>query len=267
MSRIITITTDFGLKDPYLGAMKGAALSINQRARLVDISHMVAPGNILEGAFILLESCCFFPEGTVHLAVVDPGVGGERKPVLVETDRYVFVGPDNGLLSLAAARDNIKRVVHLTERPFFREEISSTFHGRDIFAPVAAHLSLGTNPGAFGLELDSIESVRAPQPVEKDGAVAGEVIYVDTFGNLITNIRARALSGLKGGVEVSVDGNAACGLALSYSSAKAGEPLAVIGSAGYLEIAVNMGSAADHFSSGIGGRVVVSLPRAGKSPS
>jgi len=265
MPRIITIATDFGLKDPYVGAMKGAILSINPQATLVDITHSVSPGNILEGALVLRESSGFFPDGTIHLAVVDPGVGGMRKPVLVETDRYVFVGPDNGLLSLAATGGNIKRIVHLTERPFFREEVSSTFHGRDIFGPVAAHLSLGTNPGAFGLELDSIISLEMPSPIEKDGVVTGEVIFVDTFGNLITNIRAEGLPAGVADIEATINGSSVRGLAGSYSAAAPGEPLAIIGSSGHLEIAVNGDSAAARLGCGVGSAVAVAPSRLEKS--
>jgi len=257
MSRIITLTTDFGFKDPYVGAMKGAILSINPQAALVDITHSVSPGNIREGAFVLLEASGFFPDGTIHLAVVDPGVGGERKPVLVETDRYIFVGPDNGLVSLAAKGTNIKRIVHLTERPFFREEVSSTFHGRDIFGPVAAHLSLGTNPGAFGLELDSIISLDMPLPVEKNGVVSGEVVFVDTFGNLITNIRADELPADVADIEATINGSSVRGLDGSYSAAAPGVPLAIIGSSGHLEIAVNGDSAAERLGSGVGSAVIV----------
>lgn len=266
MSGIITFTTDFGLKDAYVGAMKGAALSINPLSRFVDISHGVTPGNIMEGAFILLQSYSFFPKGTIHVAVVDPGVGGRRKAVLVETDRYIFVGPDNGLLSLAAGRENVRRVVHLTERPFFRREVSSTFHGRDIFAPVAAHLSLGTNPGAFGLELDTLSPLKMPKPAEKGGAIKGEVIYVDTFGNLVTNIMGKDISGRTADMKVTVNGSAAGGFAVSYSAVKKGEALAVIGSAGYLEIAVNMGSASAKFSSGVGDKVGCVFSASKKTP-
>ncbi len=257
MGKIITFTTDFGLKDPYQGAMKGAVLSINPRSSLVDITHLVTAGGILEGAFILLESYSYFPEGTIHVAVVDPGVGGERKGVVVETDRYFFVGPDNGLLSLAAANENVKRVVELTERPFFRDTVSDTFHGRDIFAPVAAHLSLGTNPGAFGLETDALASVEIPLPVKKRRSTIGAVIYVDTFGNLITNIRKEDLPAGPDMLKVTLNGHTVTGLKSTYSMASAGEALALVSSSGHLEIAVNSGSASKHFSAAAGARVVI----------
>ncbi|MFQ5735829.1 MAG: S-adenosyl-l-methionine hydroxide adenosyltransferase family protein [Thermodesulfobacteriota bacterium] len=262
MEEIITFTTDFGLKDPYQGAMKGAVLSVNPGAGLVDISHLVTPGNILEGAFILLESCGYFPRGTIHLAVVDPGVGTERKAVIVETERYLFVGPDNGLLSLAAGREKVRRVIHLTEKPFFREEVSPTFHGRDIFAPVAAQLSLGTNPGAFGLEIDGLAAVEMPRPIKKDGLTTGEVIYVDIFGNLITNIRKEELDGA-GMVEVSVNGLVIKGLTDNYAVVGKGEPLALVSSSGLLEIAVNSGAASGYFNAGVGTRVVLAPERRG----
>ncbi|MDP2689992.1 MAG: SAM-dependent chlorinase/fluorinase [Deltaproteobacteria bacterium] len=264
MGNIITFTTDFGLKDSYQGAMKGAALSINPAARLVDITHLVESGNILEGAFILLESYGFFPEGTIHLAVVDPGVGSQRKAVLVETERYCFVGPDNGLLFLAAGREKVKRVIHLTERPFFRKEISSTFHGRDIFAPVAAHLSLGTNPGAFGPEIEGLAPVEMPRPAKKDAIITGEVIYVDTFGNLITNIKSEDLPADAGLLDVSLNGLVIKGLTSTYSSVRKGEPLALVSSAGHIEIAVNSGPASKYFNAKVGSRVALAPSKGGK---
>lgn len=265
MGNIITFTTDFGLKDSYQGAMKGAALSINPNAKLVDITHLVEAGNILQGAFILLEASRFFPPGTIHVAVVDPGVGGERKAVLVETQRCFFVGPDNGLLSLAATPEEIKRIVRLTGRRFFREEVSPTFHGRDIFAPVAAHLSLGADPGAFGVELERLASIDMPLPARKDGFVFGEIIYVDTFGNLITNMKKEDFFNVADveRMEVSVNGLIIKGLKSTYSSVARGEPAALISSAGYLEIAVNSGRASKYFNAGAGSRVVLAPPGKG----
>src|SRR5512139_3136461 len=147
---IITLLTDFGLKDPYVASMRGVILSINPKCILVDITHQVDSHDIKEGAFILGQAYSNFPHGTIHLSVIDPGVGSGRKPILVVTENYYFVGPDNGLFTIALCRERVKQVVGLTNQKFFRSEISSTFHGRDIFAPVAAYLSLGVRPESFG---------------------------------------------------------------------------------------------------------------------
>src|SRR5512137_319006 len=152
---IITLLTDFGTRDQYVASMKGVILGINPQCSLVDITHEVRPQDIEEGAFILANAFSSFPKGTIHVAVVDPGVGGPRKPVLLVTRNCFFLGPDNGLLSLAAQADTVKQAIELTNPKFFLPRISATFHGRDIFAPVAAHLSLGTRPAVLGPTLDS----------------------------------------------------------------------------------------------------------------
>lgn len=258
MNRIITLTTDFGLKDSYVGAMKGAMLSIARDMTIVDITHLVSPGNILEGAFILLEACRHFPRGTVHVGVVDPGVGGERKPILVETEDYIFVGPDNGLFSLAARVLGMKRAIELTEKRFFLPEVSSTFHGRDIFGPVAAHLSTGTAPDSFGTELGKIRALDIPRPVMEEDGVSGEVIYVDSFGNLITNIRKQDIDSLGGaGCEVLINGASLKGVKKTYAVAATGAALALMGSSGYLEVAVNSGSATGALKAGVSEKVKV----------
>lgn len=256
MRPIITLTTDFGLKDPYQGAMKGAILSINPEVRFVDITHQVRPGNIVEGAFIFFEAYKYFPAGAIHIGVVDPGVGGSRRPVLVQTERFFFIGPDNGIFGLAVKNEKVKKIVHLKEARYFRQEVSNTFHGRDIFGPVAAHLSLGVNPASFGPEVVSAFDIAFPEPVEKDGAVTGEVVYVDSFGNLITNIEAVHLAAYKG-VEVSIKGRVIKGLTRTYSAARTDAPIALIGSSGHLEVALNSESAANILGVDTGERVAV----------
>ena len=237
---IITLTTDFGLKDPYLGEMKGAILSINPGARLVDITHQIGPGDILEGSLILGEAYSYFPEGTVHLGVVDPGVGGRRRPVLIETRRYFFVGPDNGLFARALEGERTKRVIHLKDKRYFLKEISNTFHGRDIFGPVAAHLSAGVSPESFGPRVKRTAPLDIP-PVRKSGdTIRGVVIYVDSFGNLLTNIGKNALEGISPErIEVGVGGVTVKGLKRTYGDAPPGRLSAIIGSTGLLEIAAN----------------------------
>lgn len=259
MGTIITLTTDFGLKDPYQGAMKGAILSVNPDARLVDISHDVPPGDILTGAYILMEACRWYPPGTVHLAVVDPGVGSSRRPVVIETERYFFVGPDNGLVSEAARADRIKRVIIPENKDFFNNEISSTFHGRDVFGPVAAHLSLGVDPALIGPVVDSATVITLPAAEASAGAVSGEVIYIDSFGNIITNISGiRLLSDASPeDVTVEIEGTRIKGLKRSYFEAPDNDAIALVGSSGRVEIACNGLSAAELLRVSTGDKVTI----------
>jgi S-adenosylmethionine hydrolase len=260
--RIITLTTDFGLKDPWAGIMKGVILSINPGTRVVDITHLVSPQNVLEGAFILSQACPRFPEGTIHVAVVDPGVGGERNPILIETAGFYLVGPDNGLFTLVIEKEKAKRVIRLTRREYFLEEVSSTFHGRDIFAPVAAHLSLGVDPSSFGEPLKGPpRTIKLPRPIKGEGSVTGEVVYVDTFGNLITNISSRDIVHLKGAgpVEVIIKGMRIEGISKTYSKGAEREgaqgPIALVGSSNLLEIACFRARASEVLGAGVGERV------------
>ena len=253
----ITLTTDFGLKDPYQGAMKGAILSVNPDAGIVDITHLVSPGEVIEGAFVLLESCGFFPQGTIHAGVVDPGVGGARRPILVETEKFFFVGPDNGLFSLALRNERVKRVVHLTEDKYFRSEVSKTFHGRDIFGPVAAHLSLGVSPSEFGADTTDIREISLPAPTREKGVIAGEVIYIDSFGNIITNINGGDALSFGPDACVELNGIEIEGLKRTYSEATGGSPLALISSFDFLEIAVNAGNAGKTFNASVGDKVLL----------
>lgn len=258
MSAIVTLTTDFGLKDPYAGAMKGAMLGVAPALAIVDITHLVAPGAVLEGAFILGEACGYFPRGTVHVGVVDPGVGGKRKAILVEAGEYIFVGPDNGLVSLAVRRLGMKRAFEITDERFFLPEVSSTFHGRDIFGPVAARVAAGASPGSFGPELGSIESLQVPVPALEGGGLSGEVIYVDSFGNLVTNIRKEELARFGvAPVDVLIGDKRIHGVKKTYAMADKGAPLALIGSSGLLEVAVSSGSAARALRAGVGEKVKV----------
>jgi len=256
MSGIISITTDFGLTDPYVGAMKGSMLGFNPDSTLVDITHQVGHGDVFAGALALLAACPCFPEGTVHLAVVDPGVGSARRGIAVETERYFFVGPDNGLLSLAAAKDGIKRVVELTRTELFRPEISPTFHGRDVFGPAAALLSSGTGIEELGPVIKDMEMYRFPEPTKEEGLARGEVIYVDHFGNLVSNISEPDLEGLGPDIEVSLGGKLIGDLADTYASVPEGIAAPLVGSSGLVEVAVHLGSAAERFGAGRGTEIV-----------
>jgi S-adenosylmethionine hydrolase len=203
--QIITLTTDFGTHDWFVGTMKGVILGIAPRAAIVDLTHEIPAGDIRAGAFALAAGFRFFPKGTVHVAVVDPGVGGARKAIAVQTSNYLFVGPDNGVLSLALAREKIKSVHSLGNANYFLRPISHTFHGRDIFAPVAAHLSRGTPMHKFGPARKDFIRLPWPQPRVRRGCIEGEVVFIDRFGNAITNIENASLNAGRGAAHPDVD--------------------------------------------------------------
>jgi S-adenosylmethionine hydrolase len=242
---IITLLTDFGLKDPYVAAMRGVILTINPKSTLVDITQQVNSHDIKEGAFILGQAYSNFPKGTIHLSVVDPGVGSPRKPILIVTQNYFFVGPDNGLFTIALRQEGVKQVIVLTNQKFFRSKISSTFHGRDIFAPVAAYLSLGVKPESFGPLIKSWQEISFPSPATKQKELVGEIVHVDAFGNLVSNIdRESLLQFSKGRPLVTKIGKRTMrGLKKGYWEGKKDEPMALIGSGGFLEISVREGNA------------------------
>lgn len=250
--RIITLLTDFGLKDPYVATMKGVILSLNSEATIVDISHEVQSQHILQAAFILFHSYRYFPEGTIHVAVVDPGVGTSRQAILLAAPGAFFLAPDNGLLSYIIGSGDRKKAgrlkldsafqaFSLNKKAFWREEVSQTFHGRDIFAPAAAHLSLGVAPEDMGEKIDSLLALPILYPKKySPHELTGEVIYIDVFGNLITNIPSEEISS---NAIIRVAGREIHGLSPSYEGGE--ELLAIRGSFGLLEIACNRGSAAD----------------------
>ena len=269
----IVLTTDFGLADPYAGVMKGVILGIAPGAVIIDLTHHVQPQNVRQGAFILGTSHGYFPAGTIHAAVVDPGVGTERRALLLETPAAKFVAPDNGLLSrvldafLETPPAGPGRVIlppnaaayHLTNPEYWLHPLSRTFHGRDVFAPVAAHLSLGVPPEDLGRRVHEMAWLPLPQPERREGAIAGEVIYADHFGNLVTNIPGSILDGATG-VAVEISGREIRGLSRTFHDAGTGEgrPLiALVGSLGYLEIAAPDASAAALLGVGEGERVLV----------
>ena len=272
---IITLTTDFGLADVYAAAMKGVILGINPDAAIVDITHEVPPQDVRAGAYALDAAWDAFPPGTVHVAIVDPGVGTDRLPIAARGPGATFVGPDNGTLSYVLARAGGPRpdatpfvpgsvvlperwtAYHLTERKYWREPVRSTFHGRDIFAPVAAHLSAGLAPSALGPRLTHVTAFAVPVAVESAGRVEGCVQHVDRYGNLVTNIAEALLSAAGGGLTVEVGGREVVGLSGSFQGD--GPLVAVIGSGGWLEIAVPNGSAARELGAGIGDAVAVRL--------
>ncbi|HTY07819.1 MAG TPA: SAM-dependent chlorinase/fluorinase, partial [Candidatus Edwardsbacteria bacterium] len=186
--KIVTLTTDFGLRDFYVGALKGAMLSINPELQIIDVTHGIAGHDVLGAAFIIKGFYRCFPKGTVHVAVVDPGVGGARRPILVETKDYYFVGPDNGIFSYVYQLESSFRAVHLTASQHFAPDVGDTFHGRDIFGPVAAHLLDGLDARWLGQEVTDVVRLPLPETRTAGNRIGGQVVYVDRFGNLVTNI-------------------------------------------------------------------------------
>jgi S-adenosylmethionine hydrolase len=242
---IITLLTDFGTKDHYVASMKGVILNINPRCLLIDITHQVSPHDIREGALILANTYSFFPKGTIHLSVVDPGVGGARKPILLVTQNYYFVGPDNGLLTMITQKESVKQIIALDKQKYHLAQVSTTFHGRDIFAPVAAHLSLGIKPNALGHKMDSLEGLGFEAPFIKEGKLSGEILHVDTFGNLVSNIDEGKFSRFVQGrpFVIRAGRKTIRGLKKGYWEGKKDEPIALFGSGGLLEISVREGNA------------------------
>ena len=251
---IITLLTDFGTKDAYVAAMKGVILGVNPQAVLVDLSHEVPPQDLLAGALILAGAAPYFPPGAIHLAVVDPGVGSRRRGLAAKARGQFWVGPDNGLFHLIFTPGTEPTIVSLENPAFFRPKVSATFHGRDIFAPVAAHLSLGVDLSRFGPIINDPIPLAVPTPRFTPKTVQGEVIYVDRFGNLVTNLTAIALEAWLGGkdLRLKVGPLTIWGLARTYAEKAPGEFLALIGSHGFLEIACALDSAARRLGTGVG---------------
>ena len=255
---MITLTTDFGLQDPYVGIMKGIIAGINPAVEVVDLTHGIPAQDVLAGALTLRYSIKYFPRGTIHVAVVDPGVGSARRPLLIECGGNYFIGPDNGLLSLAVGHEAPVQIVQLSNPAYHLRPTSVTFHGRDIFAPASAHLSLGVPLDALGARAE--DSVRLPFPevVARGNEIIGEIIYADNFGNLFTNIAEHDLTGRPGkGLEIILGKIRIAGVAPNYAAAGAGDLVALINSWGLLEIAVNRGSAQKRSGAMIGDTVKV----------
>ena len=271
MGAIITLTTDFGLSDAYVAAMKGVILGINPEATLVDICHTIKPQNTSQAAFVLSTAYQFFPQKTIHLVVVDPGVGTERRAIILRTPSADFVAPDNGVLSYViqelsaepvADNNSLQQVelertleaVEITNSQFWRTPVSSTFHGRDIFAPVAALLSLGFPPINFGEAITSLVMLPLPQPHQRpDGSLVGHVLHIDNFGNLITNIRSSDLPSTKEPITIEIGDQVISELSRTYAEGKG--LLALIGSSGYLEVSLKGGSASAFLDAEVGSEV------------
>ncbi len=263
----VVLLTDFGTSDPYAGLMKGVICTITPGAQVIDLTHEISPYDIRRGAFVLLASYAYFPEKTIFVGVVDPGVGGSRRPVCLCCGGRYFLGPDNGLFSWVAQKEGVDAAFILEKSDWFLDNVSKTFHGRDIFAPVAAHLARGVSMSDLGPACDpkSLESIPFPTPVIVPGVkIDAEVLVSDRFGNLVTSIREQDLRACFGkayenSVVIIVSGSSVKGLSDSYASVGKGMPLAIIGSSGFLELSVNMGDASEFFSAAPGTRVQVAL--------
>jgi len=270
MGAIITLTTDFGLSDGYVAAMKGVILGITPEAKLIDICHSIKPQNIAQAAFVLSTVYQFFPAKTIHLVVVDPGVGTERRAIILRTPSADFVAPDNGVLSYIIQQHSTKptednsnqqielepglEAVAITKSQFWRSPFSPTFHGRDIFAPVAARLSLGFPPIDFGEAINSVTMLPLPHPYwTPDGALVGHILHIDSFGNLITNIKSENLPPTKQAITINIGGHLIHGLSRTYAEGR--ELLALIGSSVYLEVSLRGGSASVFLDTEVGSEV------------
>lgn len=255
---LITLTTDFGYADPFVGIMKGVILGIHAEARIVDLSHDIAPQDVRAGAMVLRHSLPYFRSGTIHVVVVDPGVGGARRPLLIESEGSYFVGPDNGVLSLALEGKAPSHIIHLSNPLYHLTRTSTTFHGRDIFAPVAAHLSRGIPLPAFGEPITTFKRLTWPGVVKHGGDLVGEVVYVDRFGNLFTNITEHDLAELAAAhLRIQVGKIIISGLVQNYAAIKEGGFVALINSWGLLEIALYKDSAQNRTGAKIGHKVAV----------
>jgi len=261
---IISLLSDFGHKDPYVAEMKAVILSIAPQARIVDITHEIEKFNIRMGAYVLASAAPYFPPNTIHVAVVDPGVGTKRRSIIAETRRSLYVGPDNGLLMLAAYKEHITNVYQIDNPKYMLSKVSKTFHGRDIFAPAAAHLAQGNKPSDFGPAIQDYILPEFAKPHARNGELLGEVLHIDDFGNIISNITLEDLEKMEfhegtsflvrlGGKTLNIR------FCSAYGEVPAGTPLALIGSSNFLEVADNQGNASRIFKAKVGDTFHVSV--------
>jgi S-adenosyl-L-methionine hydrolase (adenosine-forming) len=264
---IITLTTDFGLNDHFVGVMKGVILDIVPEAQIVDICHAVQAYDVLDGALTISQAYSYFPNGTVHVVVVDPGVGTARRPILASSDGYHFVAPDNGVLSLVYAKEERIHVRHITSEHYFRQPLSNTFHARDIFAPVAAYLAKQVDSHKFGEEIEDYVKFSAPKPKAVDeNRLRGVVLKVDRFGNLVTNITPADAPMLfedkPAAFKIAVGSREITDIRKAYAEGAPGEVFGILGSMGFLEIVANRGAAAQLTGAGKGSEVSIILGEA-----
>jgi S-adenosylmethionine hydrolase len=261
---IITLTTDFGLRDPYVAEMKAVILSICPETTIVDVSHEIEKFNVRMAAFVLACAVPYFPKGTIYVAVVDPGVGTKRKPMLIQTRNAIYIGPDNGILALATKNDKPIQIREITNRKFMMPQISNTFHGRDIFAPTAAHIADGTELEMIGREIQKIVRPSFAKVVRKKNTLVGEVIHVDSFGNIVTNVDRAELELIVTGLRISVrlgDTEREMRLVNAYAEGERGEPSVLVGSNNLIEIFVNRGNAAEALRVRNGDKIAIRVTR------
>jgi S-adenosylmethionine hydrolase len=256
---IVTLTTDFGGGSPYVAQMKGVLLSRNPELQLVDITHDIPPQDIRAGALVVDDVCRRFPPRTIHIVVVDPGVGTERDVVFVRTGQQRYVAPNNGVLTLAAQRLPPDQIIAVTNRLYFLPEVWPTFHGRDVMAPVAAHLSLGLQPERLGSQLSALVTLPLPIPRVEAERIVGSVLQVDSFGNVITNITTQHLVNVPAtaGIRVRIRDAEVAGLVRTYGDDPPGKLVALIGSAGRLELAIVNGNASGQLRASVDDEVIV----------
>jgi hypothetical protein len=262
--RMITLTTDFGLTEHYVGAMKGVIYSINPTAQVVDITNAVQSFDVLDGALAISQAYHCFPKDTVHVVVVDPGVGGARRPIIATIGQYVFVAPDNGVLSLVYEREERVMVRHITSEHYFHHPVSNTFHGRDVFAPVAAYLSKGVDTAKFGEEISDYVRFLAPKPkATAEKAWKGIVLKTDKFGNLVTNVTPKDIPQIfdasSNSFKIAVGKAEVTTLRTNYAEGAPGELFAIVGSSGFLEISTNKGAASRAAGADKGSEVTVMI--------
>lgn len=259
MKRIITLTTDFGLRDGFVGMMKGVILNINPDATIIDLTHEIAPQNIEQGAFLFAHAYRYFPANSIHVVVVDPGVGSTRRPIAAQIGETFFVAPDNGVLSFVLYPS--ASVIHLNRSDFWLPHVSNTFHGRDIFAPVAAHLSLGVPLEALGEPITAWTRLsQGMASWRADDEIVGRVMHVDRFGNILTNISEEMLARIaprRARIVTTIRGKSITGIQATYAGVAPGELLALISSSGHLEIAAREANAAQLLGTHIGDEVVL----------
>jgi S-adenosyl-L-methionine hydrolase (adenosine-forming) len=255
---LITLTTDFGYRDPFVGTMKGVIYGINPQAQVIDLSHTIPAQNIMAAALVLRQATPYFPRGTIHVVVVDPGVGSTRLPLLMELEESYFIGPDNGVLSLVMEEKTPGRIIHLSNPAYQLQPTSATFHGRDIFAPAAAYLSRGVAPETFGETIKDFARLTWPAVIKTGTTIKGEIVYIDGFGNLSTSIGADDLKELPGHkLRIKLHDLSILGLAANYAAVEQDKYLALVNSWGLLEIAVYKGSAQKCMGAMIGDKVEV----------
>lgn len=261
--RIITLLTDFGTKSGYTACVKGVILRINPKVQIVDITHQINPFDVWEACFVLSNFYQYFPKDTIHLVVVDPGVGSPRKAILLRTEKYFFLGPDNGVFSYVFDKEKILEIKNITNQKYFIGKPSFTFHARDIFAPVAGYISLGVKIDEFGPDAKDCYKFRIPSPGIYKDKIVGEIIYVDKFGNLITNIDQNLVDSFtkKGSFEIVFKKRRIKKISLSYFEGRRKEILAILGSSGLLEISSFEGNAQKILSGRIGDKVKIEFKR------